>query len=74
MKKFDLARRANRATPKGFGIDAAELFQQGYEDGYRAARADLRRVLQAHKGSQKSPCATFAGMVGAVWIWLRPIR
>lgn len=47
MKKSFLEANARRRTPKGFGIDAAELFQQGFGDGAVWLKRQIKRALKS---------------------------
>lgn len=76
MKKSDLARRASldakRAYAKSalFQPDHEEAHAEGFEAGYRAARADLRRELGVKPWLNYRASFNF----GVVMKWLRPIR
>ena len=73
MKKSDLSRRAYRAAPKHWSMDAQDSFAYGFESGYRAARANLRRLMKAPR-PETTVLRRYGSIVGAAWIWLRPIR
>jgi len=65
MKKSDLTRRAYRVAPKHWTMNAQDSFVYGFEAGYRAARADLRRELQGKHSMETIAVCRY---------WLRPIR
>ena len=82
MKKSDLTRRARRVAENAYKVyipDEIEAHAQGFEAGYRAARADLRQVMKAAQISHANRRGErremgLASMVGSVWQWLKPIR
>jgi hypothetical protein len=70
MKKSDLTRRAklyavNRNRVNGDNIYDAAV---GFESGYRAARADLRKELKY------AALNKIRNLYTPVLVWLRPIR
>jgi len=77
MKKSDLARRANRAGDTYLRITQQDnsllgmACALGFESGYRAARADLRRELAA---LATHPLCEPGHLYKRVQRWLRPIR
>lgn len=79
MKKTDLARRADRAgdrylrtTQQDYGL-LGSSYACGFEYGYRAARSDLRRIMNCNRIAE-NPAQRHASIVGSVWQWLKPIR
>lgn len=80
MKKSDLTRLATRAVrsryknSKLFLPDEEQAHAEGFEAGYRAARAELRKILRAPRPDASTRERFWGGIVGSVWLWLRPIR
>lgn len=73
MNKSELARRAKSATPKHWHMDSQEDFAYGFEAGYRAARADLRRLLKRAEPEALS-YVNLLKFPKFIRGWLRPIR
>jgi hypothetical protein len=79
MKKSDLTRRAKDAAdrlydsgnPSQAGQNQSLGFVDGFESGYRAARADLRQNLSIRGRESLLSADAFTRFVIR---WLRPIR
>lgn len=79
MKKSDLIRRSINSTRKVhlYGTVLGNTFADGFESGYRAARADLRRELIPCDHLDKKGKIVVVGVrdfMQVVIDWLRPIR
>lgn len=76
MKKSDLTRRANNVSGSvhSCGQDFVNGFLDGYEAGYSAALADLRRTLGGDIKAAANGSAHLFRIGLAVRKWLRPIR
>lgn len=46
MKKTYLEANAARRCPKGFGMDARELYEQGFEDGARWLKRAIKKEMK----------------------------
>lgn len=77
MKKSDLTRRANRAGDTYLRITGKDdsrfgmAHANGFESGYRAARADLRSAAKLAYSQAKNPDPA---KLAAFMTLLRPIR